>query len=95
MERVQRRDTSISAVRHHRDQAAAGARAAAAPPSPVYLLDQPSRRGVPPDARSGGRPRTAPFQFDTKRCRLDWRLLHGIDLDRLVRDITHAGTCAH
>ena len=26
-----------------------------------------------------------PFAFERKRLRIDWRLLHGIDLDRVVR----------
>lgn len=26
-----------------------------------------------------------PFKFENRRVRIDWRLLHGVDLDKLVR----------
>jgi hypothetical protein len=31
-----------------------------------------------------------PFAFDPRRVRIDWRLLHSVDLDRLVRGGRHA-----
>jgi hypothetical protein len=41
-------------------------------------------------AGAGSAPKAAPpppppFKFDAKRCRLDWRMLHGVDVDRVVR----------
>jgi hypothetical protein len=31
-------------------------------------------------------PLAPPFRFENKRVRIDWRLLHGLDLNTLVRD---------
>ncbi|WIA31397.1 hypothetical protein OEZ86_002296 [Tetradesmus obliquus] len=27
-----------------------------------------------------------PFKFDSRRSRIDWRLLHGVDINKLIRD---------
>lgn len=27
----------------------------------------------------------APFKFESKRCRIDWRMLHGVDVNKIVR----------
>jgi len=39
--------------------------------------------GEQPHSAQG--PPPAPFRFCTRRVRIDWRTLHGVDIDRLVR----------
>ena len=38
------------------------------------------------DSGAVGDPSTPEFQFEARRARLDWRLLHAVDVDRLMRE---------
>lgn len=38
---------------------------------------------------------TAPFMFEKRRTRIDWRKLHGIDVDRVIREAGEAEQVYH
>ncbi|GBF96203.1 hypothetical protein Rsub_08748 [Raphidocelis subcapitata] len=76
MERTARSGDTGAATHRRRDQS--GAMAAATAPAGSAPVLYASRT-------TGGAPAVLPFRFDTKRCRLDWRLLHGVDVDQVIR----------
>jgi|AntAceMinimDraft_5_1070358.scaffolds.fasta_scaffold55592_1 hypothetical protein len=38
------------------------------------------------DPGAGGGVDVEPFRFEARRARLDWRLLHAVDVDRMMRE---------
>lgn len=54
----------------------------------VTRRDQAGAPGAAPGGAgargAAAQQRAAPFRFEGKRCRLDWRLLHGIDIHKVV-----------
>jgi hypothetical protein len=61
-----------------------------APRAPRALLPAPLTPAAHACACGDG---PTPFRFKAKRCRLDWRLLHGVDPDRVVRSALRGRPC--
>ena len=53
--------------------------------APMAATDSPGEMSVADEQMPTGE-QSASFRFEARRARLDWRLLHSVDVDRLMRE---------
>ena len=53
--------------------------------APMAATDSPGEMSVADEQMLTGE-QSASFRFEARRARLDWRLLHSVDVDRLMRE---------